>query len=235
MTPSPDAHHALMRKFIRRTVFSLLVLGVVLFGAAGTLRWPGAWIYLALAAAMSFSGGFWLARHDPGLLNERLGSLIQRGQKGWDKLFMVPMLAIWLGWLVLMGLDAGRYHWSSVPLYAQLIGFVLLCLGCYIVWLTFKANTFAAPVIKIQKERGHRVVTTGPYAYVRHPMYAGALLYILGAPLLLGSWWGLAAAAGLFVLLGVRAVLEERTLKTELEGYAEYASRVRYRLVPRVW
>jgi len=184
---------------------------------------------------MSSGGGSGPPRHDPGLLEERLGSLIQRGQKGWDKLFMVPMLAIWLGWLVLMGLDAGRYHWSSVPLYAQALGFVLLCLASYLVWLTLRANSFAAPVIKIQKERGHKVVSTGPYAYVRHPMYAGVLLFILGAPLLLGSWWGLLAGALIIVLIGVRAVLEERMLTAELEGYAEYAERVRYRLVPRVW
>jgi protein-S-isoprenylcysteine O-methyltransferase Ste14 len=111
----------------------------------------------------------------------------------------------------------------------------VLCLGSYLVWLTFKTNSYAAPVIKIQKERGHRVVTTGPYAYVRHPMYAGAVLFMVGAPLLLGSWLGLLAAVLFIVLIGVRAVLEERTLKAELEGYAEYASRVRYRLVPRVW
>jgi protein-S-isoprenylcysteine O-methyltransferase Ste14 len=111
----------------------------------------------------------------------------------------------------------------------------VLCLGSYLVWLTFKTNSYAAPVIKIQKERGHRVVTTGPYAYVRHPMYAGAVLFMVGAPLLLGSWLGLLAAVLFIVLIGVIAVLEERTLKAELEGYAEYASRVRYRLVPRVW
>jgi protein-S-isoprenylcysteine O-methyltransferase Ste14 len=235
MTPSADAHQALMRRFIRRTIFYLLFLGLVLFGAAGTLHWPEAWIYLLFTAALSFGGGYWLARHDPGLLAERLGSLIQRGQKRWDKLFMIPMLAIWLGWLVLIGLDAGRYRWSSVPLYAQVLGFVLLCLASYLVWLTLRTNSYAAPVIRIQKERGHKVVTTGPYAYVRHPMYAGALLFILGAPLLLGSWWGLLAGVLIIVLIGVRAVLEERMLKTELEGYADYAERVRYRLVPRVW
>jgi protein-S-isoprenylcysteine O-methyltransferase Ste14 len=235
MTPSADAHQALIRRFIRRTIFYLLFLGLVLFGAAGTLHWPEAWIYLLFTAALSFGGGYWLARHDPGLLAERLGSLIQRGQKGWDKLLIIPMLAIWLGWLVLIGLDAGRYRWSSVPLYAQVLGFVLLCLASYLVWLTLRTNSYAAPVIRIQKERGHKVVTTGPYAYVRHPMYAGALLFILGAPLLLGSWWSFLAGVLIIILIGVRAVLEERMLKTELEGYADYAERVRYRLVPRVW
>ena len=235
MNASLPASPDLMRKFMRRALLSLVFLGVVLFGAAGTLNWPQAWVYLAFTAALSFAGGFWLAGHDPDLLNERLGSLIQREQKTWDKLFMVVMLTLWTGWYVLMGIDAKRYHWSDVPLYAHAIGFVLLCLGAYLVWLTLRANSYAAPVVKIQKERGHKVVTTGPYAYVRHPMYAGGLLFIAGAPLVLGSWWGLAAAAGIFVLLGVRAVLEERTLKAELDGYADYAKRVRYRLVPHLW
>lgn len=235
MTRQLAASRDLMRKFIRRTALSILFLFAVLFGAAGTLHWPQAWVYLAFTAAMSFGGGYWLARHDPALLAERLGSLIQREQKGWDKLFMVVMIALWVGWLMLMGLDAGRYRWSEVPLVLQGAGAILLCLGSYLVYLTLKANSYAAPVIKIQKERGHSVVTTGPYAYVRHPMYAGALLYLAGTPLLLGSWWGLAAAVILSLLIGMRAVFEERTLKAELKGYADYAARVRYRLVPHLW
>ena len=234
MDKSSPAPADLMRKMILRTTIWLIVLGVVLFGAAGTLNWPQAWVYLVWAAIISFGGGFWLARYDPALLNERLGSLIQRDQKGWDKVFMVTVLVLWFGWMVLMGLDV-RYHWSDVPLYAQFIGFLLLILGCYLVWLTFRENSYAAPVIKIQKEREHRVITTGPYAYVRHPMYAGALLINFGAPLLLGSWWGLVAGALFTVLIGVRAVLEERMLKAELAGYADYATRVRYRLVPYLW
>ena len=107
---------------------------------------------------------------------------------------MVMVLVLWFAWFALMGLDV-RYRWSHVPLYAQIIGFLLLILGCYLVWLTFRANSFAAPVVKIQKERAHRVISSGPYAYVRHPMYAGALLINIGAPLLLGSWWGLVAGA----------------------------------------
>jgi protein-S-isoprenylcysteine O-methyltransferase Ste14 len=235
MAALADSHPGLMRKFIRRTAVSLLVLGAILFGSAGTLDWPEAWIYLALAAVMSFGGGVWLARHDPDLLRERLGSLIQREQKGWDKALMAVMLALWIGWLALMGLDAVRFGWSEVPLALQAVGFALICVGSYVVWLTLKANSYAAPVIKIQEARGHSVVTTGPYAYVRHPMYAGALLFIAGVPLLLGSWWGLVAGAGLILVIALRAVLEERTLTAELAGYADYASRVRYRLVPRLW
>lgn len=230
----PMAPARLLRKFVIRTTIWLILLAVLLFATAGKFRWPGAWIYLAWAAIVSFGGGFWLARHDPALLNERLGSLIQRDQKGWDKLFMGVMVVLWFAWIALMGLDV-RYHWSHVPLYAQIVGFLLLILGCYLVWLTFRANSFAAPVVKIQKEREHRVITGGPYAYVRHPMYAGALLINIGAPLLLGSWWGLAPGALFTVLIGVRAVLEERMLRAELVGYVDYANRVRYRLVPYLW
>ena len=98
-----------------------------------------------------------------------------------------------------------------------------------------KANSYAAPVVKIQTARGHRVVSDGPYAIVRHPMYGGALLLIVGTPLLLGSWWGLATVPVIVLLLGIRAVMEERTLARELDGYADYAARVRYRLIPGIW
>lgn len=235
MTNELNLDPAVMRKLISRTVFYLVLLALLLLGSAGTLRWPAAWVYLAMTAVVSIGGGLWLARHDPALLAERLKPVIQREQKPWDKIFMAIMVALWFGWLVLMGLDAGRYHWSQVPLIVQIAGAGLIGLGSYLVYLTFKTNSYAAPVVKIQKERGHRVVTTGPYAYVRHPMYAGALGLVLGAPLLLGSWWGLAGAALLVLAMAMRAVLEERALHAELDGYADYAARVRYRLVPHLW
>jgi protein-S-isoprenylcysteine O-methyltransferase Ste14 len=122
-----------------------------------------------------------------------------------------------------------------MPLALQTLGLVLLGLGIYVIWLTMLENSYAAPVVKIQKERGHKVISSGPYAYVRHPMYAGALLYVLGLPLLLGSWWGLATAPLLALMLILRIPLEERTLRAELEGYADYAARTRYRLLPWVW
>ncbi len=235
MTETSNGHRQLAGKLIGRTLISLLLLGLLVFAVAGRINWWAAWIYLLLFATTSFGGGFWLLGHDPALLKERLGPLIQPGQAPWDKFFMVVVIAVWLGWLALMALDAGRYRWSEVPLYLQVAGFIVVCIGSWIVGLTFKENSFAAPVIKIQKERAHRVISTGPYAYVRHPMYAGALLFMLGTPLLLGSWWGLASAAVLIMLIGARAVLEENTLTAELDGYADYRRRVRYRLVPLVW
>lgn len=235
MANRPDLDSAVTKKLVSRTSLYIVFLALILFVSAGTLAWPAAWIYLALSAIVSIGGGLWLGRHDPALLAERLKPVIQRDQKGWDKLFMLIMMMLWVGWLVLMGLDAGRYHWSHVPLLIQIASVGLIGLGCYLVGLTFKANSYAAPVVRIQKERGHRVVTDGPYAYVRHPMYAGALLFVVGAPLLLGSWWGLAGAAALVLAIAIRAVLEERALQAELEGYADYAKRVRYRLVPYLW
>jgi len=148
---------------------------------------------------------------------------------------MLLVMAVWFSWLVLMGFDAVRFHWSEVPLWVQALGLLSIGVGCFVVFLVFRANSYASPVVRIQRERGHAVVTTGPYAYVRHPMYAGGLFIFFGAPLLLGSWWGLAVSAALSVLVGFRAVLEERTLVNELEGYAAYAGRVRYRLVPYLW
>jgi protein-S-isoprenylcysteine O-methyltransferase Ste14 len=224
-----------MRKFVIRTTLWIVFLGVVLFGAAGTIHWLQGRIYLGFLAVVSIASGPWLAKHDPELFRERLGSLFQKEQKSWDKLWVIAMMVVWLGGLVLMALDGGRYHWSHVSLWLQVVGFILIAVGFWLSMLTFKANSYAAPVVKIQKERGHSVVTTGPYAYVRHPMYSGALIFFLGTWLLFGSWWGLLAVVLFGVLIAVRTVLEEETLKAELEGYADYAARVRYRLVPLLW
>jgi protein-S-isoprenylcysteine O-methyltransferase Ste14 len=234
MSGTSNFDGALMQRFIRRTVTSLAFLGILLFGAAGTFNWPEAWLYLVFAAVLSFGAGWWMARNDPALLAERLRSPIQREQKPWDKAVMAVMLAFWILWLLLVGLDR-RYGWSDVPPTLKGIGLALILLGSYLVMLTLKANSYAAPVVKIQKGRGHAVATTGPYAYVRHPMYAGALLFIAGVPLFLGSWWGLAAGPVLVLIIALRAVLEERTLAAELDGYAAYAARVRYRFVPYLW
>jgi protein-S-isoprenylcysteine O-methyltransferase Ste14 len=133
-----------------------------------------------------------------------------------------------------MGFDA-RWGISHVPLWLQALGALDIALSNYVVFLTFRENSYAAPVVKIQRERGHRVVSTGPYAYVRHPMYAGGLLMFLGMPLQLSSWLGLAGLVLLAPLLAVRIVMEERTLAAELDGYRDYAERVRYRIIPGLW
>lgn len=224
---------------IKRLVFQMAVwfvfMAALLFGAAGSVRWAAAWWYLFEWAVLGMWLGLWLARHDPGLLAERLAPVVQADQKRWDKLFIVYVGVVWTGWMILMGLDGGRYHWSTMPAWLRVAGalgiFVSIC-ACRSI---FRANSFAAPVVKLQPERGHKVSDTGPYAYIRHPMYAAAMPFLAGLPLLLGSWWGLLCALLLVGGLAWRAVHEERELIEQLDGYAAYAARVRYRLVPYVW
>jgi len=225
----------MVSKMIGRTVVWIATMAAILFVSAGTARWPAAWVFLAEIGGLGVAVGLWLARRDPALLAERLSTGFQAAQKTWDKVFMATVFVLWTGWLVLMALDAVRFGWSQMPVWAQALGAVLIALCMYVACLTFRENSYAAPVVKIARERGHRVVSSGPYAYVRHPMYAGALLFFIGTPLLLGSRFGLAAAPLLVVVLAARAVMEERMLAEELPGYREYAQRVRYRLVPGVW
>lgn len=222
------------QKLILRTAGLLAVMAVFLLVPAGRLDWPAAWGFLAEMAVLSIALGTWLARHDPALLAERLGSPFQRTQKPWDKVFIAVLMVVYAGWLILMGLDA-RWGMSRVPLWLQALGALGVALATYASFLTFRENSYAAPVVKIQRERGHRVVSTGPYAYVRHPMYAGGLLMLVGTPLQLGSWLALAAVVILLPLLAFRIVMEERTLAEELDGYRDYAERVRWRLLPGIW
>jgi len=212
----------------------IAVIAVFLFVPAGTLDWPAAWGFLAEMGVLSLAVGLWLASHDPVLLAERLGSPFQRAQKTWDKIFMAVVMVLYFAWLILMGLDA-RWAISRMPIWLQALGALGVALANYVVFLTFRENSYAAPVVKIQRERGHKTVSTGPYAFVRHPMYAGGLLMFLGMPLQLGSWLGLAAVALLMPLLAVRIAMEERTLRAELDGYRDYAERVRYRMIPGLW
>jgi protein-S-isoprenylcysteine O-methyltransferase Ste14 len=223
------------RRLIRKSLVGLAVMLVLLFAPAGTWAWPAAWIFLVEFGIASILITRWLQRHNPMLLEERMKPLIQREQKPWDRKLMAAFLVLWCAWFVVMSLDAARFGWSHMPLWLQGIGAVAIAVSMYIMFLIMRTNSFAAPVVKIQAERGHRVISDGPYAVVRHPMYGGTLLLIAGIPLLLGSWWGLALAPVIVLLFAVRAVLEERTLMAELPGYTDYATRVRYRLVPFIW
>ena len=225
----------MLRRIMLQSVVGLAVMGALLFLPAGTLAWPAGWVYLIAMIIASLAMTRWLWTHNPALLAERTAPLIQRDQKTWDKVLMSAFILLWCVWFVVIDLDAVRYGWSHVPLWIQVLGALAIAVSMYIIFLTMRANTFAAPVVKIQTARGHRVVSEGPYAIVRHPMYGGALLLIVGTPMLLGSWWGLAMAPVMVLLLATRALMEERTLARELEGYAEYARRVRYRFVPRIW
>jgi protein-S-isoprenylcysteine O-methyltransferase Ste14 len=198
-------------------------------GVAARLGFPGQ------IAISSIAVSLWLARHDPALLRARLSAPVQRDQRPWDRLFLAAGALVFVSWLALSALDARRLQWSLVPLWAQALGAVLIALCMIVVWQTFRFNTFAAPQVRIQKDREHRVITDGPYRIVRHPMYAGALLMFVGTPLLLGSWWGLLFVPVAVVGIGIRAVGEERMLRRELPGYDHYTRQVRFRMLPGLW
>jgi protein-S-isoprenylcysteine O-methyltransferase Ste14 len=216
--------------------FALEVLGfaVLLFGAAGTLHWPAAWAYLVLFFALTVGLMLWLARYNPALLAERMKPPIQQGQPLWDRVLLLILIALFPIWLVVMGLDV-RFGWSAMPAWLQWVGAAGVVLSLWVMGLVFRENTFLAPVVRIQAERGHSVVSTGPYAVVRHPLYTAALVWLAASALMLGSWRGVAAGGLVGLVLAIRTVLEDRELHRSLPGYADYAGRVRYRLVPWLW
>jgi protein-S-isoprenylcysteine O-methyltransferase Ste14 len=134
-----------------------------------------------------------------------------------------------------MPLDAVRFHWSHMPVWLQVVGAITLIISFFLFFLTFRENSYLSPMVRIQKDRGQTVVSTGPYHYVRHPMYAAILLFVPGVALLLGSWYGLLAGLLIVGMVARRAVLEERTLRQELPGYDAYMTQVKYRFIPHVW
>jgi protein-S-isoprenylcysteine O-methyltransferase Ste14 len=224
----------MIARLLKQTLIGIGVMGVLLFAPAGTLHWPAAWVFLAAMLGLGLGSGLWLAKSDPELLAERMRPMMQAGQPRADKIFMMVFGVSALIWFIVMGLDA-RVAASDVPWTLQAIGLVMLISSTgFILWVLLE-NSFAVPVVKVQAERGQRVVDTGPYAYVRHPMYGALVLFFIGTPLLLGSWWGVAMAPLFIVLFAIRTGIEERALAAELPGYTDYTTRVRSRLIPGVW
>jgi protein-S-isoprenylcysteine O-methyltransferase Ste14 len=224
---------------IRQLAIEIIVMTAVfamtLFLSAGTLAWPAGWAYLVLVLGFTVVESIWLLRFNPDLLAERLTGIGKQDQKSWDKVFLSLIGIALFAWLVLMALDAGRYRWSQMPLWLQMTGACLLLGSFYIFYLTFRENSYLSPAVRIQTERGQTVVSTGPYRFVRHPLYSGFIPFALGTALLLGSGYGLLGALLLIIMVAWRAVQEERVLEEELTGYVNYKSRVRYRFVPYLW
>jgi protein-S-isoprenylcysteine O-methyltransferase Ste14 len=224
----------MIAKLLLQNLIWIAAMGALFFVSAGTLHWPAAWMFLATIAMLGLAGGLWLARTDPALLAERMRPMMQHNQPAADKKFMLVFGFAALLWFIAIGLDE-RLHASHIPVALQALGFAMLLLsGGFIMWV-MRANSFAAPVVKLQTERGHRVVSTGPYAWVRHPMYSGTVLFFVGVQFLLGSWWGVAMSPLFAVLFAIVIVIEESALIAGLPGYADYSAQVRYRLVPGLW
>lgn len=221
-------------RLVIRTLVWFGVIGVVLFAAAGTWQWPAAWSFLVFMILLGLGGGLWLIQSDPALFEERMRPVIQPGQPSADRVFMVAFFAVALAWLIVAGLDL-RFGLSQMTAGVQIAGPLLAFTGIAISFWVLRENSFAAPVIKLQRDRGQHVIDTGLYHLVRHPMYSGAILFFLGTSLWLGSWWSAALTLIMAVLFAWRTTAEERTLRDGLPGYTDYTTRVRYRLCPGLW
>jgi protein-S-isoprenylcysteine O-methyltransferase Ste14 len=234
MHTARERAHGMIAKWLLQSLIWIVAMGALLFVSAGTLHWPAAWVFLATMAVVGISGGWWLARTDPALLAERMRPMMRDDQPAADKKIVVVFGLTALIWLVAIGLDR-RMHAFDVPKALQALGLAMLVASsCFIMWVMHE-NSFAAAVVRLQTERGHRVVSSGPYAWVRHPMYSGTIVFLVGAALLLGSWWGVAMSPLFVVLFAIRAGIEERALIAGLPGYAGYTAQVRYRLLPGLW
>jgi protein-S-isoprenylcysteine O-methyltransferase Ste14 len=210
-----------------------LVLAALLFIPAGHLAWTGGWLFLLVAVGALAAAAFHLWRVNPEIFVAR--SRIQKGTKGWDRFLLAFLLPAFLAILPVASIDAGRSQWPQVSWWVVSLGYVLLLAGIAITVRAQAVNRFFEPGVRIQTERGHRVVDTGPYAIVRHPGYFAACLLFAGIALSLGSFWALIPAGLATLLLVLRTVWEDRTLRRELPGYSDYAQRVRFRLIPGVW
>jgi len=209
-----------------------VVMGLLLFVPAGSLRYWHAWVYLAIFNGASILTTLDLMKRDPALLKRRMRGGPTAEKEATQRIIMVFTSLGFIALLVVPALDY-RFGWSTVPVPVVLVGDLLVVIGFYFIVLVYRENTFTSATVEIAENQ--TVISTGPYAIVRHPMYASALLYLFGTPLALGSYWGLIPLAVTAPFLVWRLLDEERLLARGLPGYPEYQSRVRYRLLPHVW
>jgi protein-S-isoprenylcysteine O-methyltransferase Ste14 len=208
------------------------VMGVLIFGSAGTIRYWQGWLYLAVFVAASAVTTLDLLARDPALLERRMRGGPTAEKEPAQRVIMLFASFAFVALLVVPALDH-RFGWSAVPTWLVLVGDLLVAAGFAIVGRVYRENTYTAATIGV--EPGQTVIDTGPYARVRHPMYTGALLYMFGTSPALGSYWGLVAFAVMVASLIWRLLDEERLLAHDLRGYTDYQRRVRYRLLPHVW
>jgi protein-S-isoprenylcysteine O-methyltransferase Ste14 len=212
--------------------FLIVALGVLLFGPVGTIYYWQEWVFLAVFGVSALLITFYLMKKDPGLLARRVkaGSAAET-QKSQKIIQFIAQIAFVVA-IVVSALDH-RFGWSVVPPYKVAAGDILVALGLYFVFLVFRENSYTSAIIELGREQ--KVIASGPYAIVRHPMYAGAFVMLLGVPLALGSWWGLLPVAALMAAIVRRLVEEEKFLSKNLAGYQQYQKQVKFRLLPFVW
>ena len=220
------------KQMLRSSVLGTLALGAMVFIPSGTLDYWQGWAYFGTAISASALYTIYLANHDPALLQRRQQAGPSHEKEPAQKIIVLFIFAAFVTLIVLPPLDY-RLGWSPVPWYVSVIGDALVALSFYFFYLVSKINTYAAANVRVEK--GQRVVDTGVYSLVRHPMYFGTLFLIVGTPLALGSWWTLLLTPVFLLLLYFRIASEEKVLMRDLAGYAEYQRKVRYRLIPFVW
>jgi protein-S-isoprenylcysteine O-methyltransferase Ste14 len=219
-------------KAYRAVCMVVAIMAALLFALAGTLDYWQAWTFLAVYFASSLAVTFDLAQRDPKLLERRMGGGPFAEKEISQKIIMLLTSLGFIALIIVPALDR-RLAWSQVPLALALVGDLLVAFGFLAVFFVFKANTFSSATIELAQDQ--KVISTGPYAWVRHPMYAGGIVLLVGVPVALGSWWGLLVVIAMLPALIWRLVDEERFLARNLTGYSEYQRKVRYRLVPGVW
>jgi protein-S-isoprenylcysteine O-methyltransferase Ste14 len=223
---------SLGRLLLQLFLLLALLLGLLLL-AAGRPYWIQAWAFSLAFFGFLLFYGIWTLLHDPAQLEER--SKMGRNVRSWDKVIMSLYSVLLFLLLILSGLDGGRFRWAPVPLLVQALGWVAVILaGGLVFWVT-SVNTFLSRYSRLQDERGQQTVTRGPYRWIRHPMYLGVIVLMLGIPLVLGSYWALVPGGLIGILFVLRTALEDKFLQADLPGYKEYIKRVRYRLIPGIW
>src|SRR6516162_10174512 len=220
------------RGALRSSLFGILALAALLFVPAGTLDYWQAWLFMAVFVCASGATGIYLAIHDPKLLERRMHVGPRAEKEPAQKIIMAFAMIGFVAMLVFPALDH-RFGWSPVLASVSLLGDALIALGFLFTFFVLRENSYGASTIQIAE--GQTVISTGPYALVRHPMYAAALVMLVGVPLALGSWWGLFVLLVILPVLIWRLLDEERFLRQKLPGYAEYQTKVKYRLAPFVW
>lgn len=223
---------SLHRRAFGGLVILVLVTGALLFAAAGTFDYWQAWAFLAIYFTLSLAITLYLMKKDPALLARRMSGGPFAEKEPSQRIIMSFASVGFIGLLVLPGLDH-RFGWSQMPAYVAIAGDILVVLGWVGIFFVFRENSFSSATIELAADQ--RVISTGPYALVRHPMYAAALVMLLGMPIALGSWWGVLTMAAVVPALVWRLLDEERFLASNLPGYSEYQRKVRYRLLPLVW
>lgn len=218
------------------TLIYILIFPTLLLSLSGDWLWPEGWIFSIWFIALCFATIIRLYRHDPELLAERYRKPGTGNQVGWDRYVVIGLLAGFVAWIVIMPLDARRYGWTAYfPLWLKALGFTVLLFSFYFFYRSYAENTFSSALVRIQDDRRQRVISTGVYGFVRHPMYLGGALLFIGTPLLLGSMYGLIVGLAMIFLIAGRIAGEEKMLAEELEGYVDYKNKVRYRLFPYIW